>query len=129
MLGKPSGQMGFGDLEATGRVPEGHFLKKVDGRIDRRPFQKVLGPLYHPTRGRPSHPPVMMFKALLLQQWYGLSDPGLEEAICDRSLCPLSIAAICSAHGKLRKSLLRLMGLRPTSSGSFARPAWGRGRV
>jgi IS5 family transposase len=25
-----------------------------------------------------------MFKALLLQQWYGLSDPGLEEAICDR---------------------------------------------
>jgi IS5 family transposase len=26
----------------------------------------------------------MMFKALLLQQWYGLSDPGLEEAICDR---------------------------------------------
>lgn len=84
MLGKQSGQMGFGDLEATGRVPEGHFLKKIDGQIDWRPFQKVLEPLYHPTQGRPSHPPVMMFKALLLQQWYGLSDPGLEEAICDR---------------------------------------------
>jgi IS5 family transposase len=25
-----------------------------------------------------------MFKALLVQQWYGLSGPGLEEAICDR---------------------------------------------
>ena len=25
-----------------------------------------------------------MFKALLLQQWYGLSDPGLEEALGDR---------------------------------------------
>ena len=25
-----------------------------------------------------------MFKALLLQQWYGLSDPGLEEALRDR---------------------------------------------
>jgi IS5 family transposase len=84
MLGKQSGQMGFGDLEATGRVQEGHFLKKIDGQIDWRPFQKVLEPLYHPTQGRPSHPPVMMFKALLLQQWYGLSDPGLEEAICDR---------------------------------------------
>jgi len=84
MLGKQSGQMGFGDLEATGRVPEGHFLKKIDGQIDWRSFQKVLEPLYHPTQGRPSHPPVMMFKALLLQQWYGLSDPGLEEAICDR---------------------------------------------
>src|SRR5574340_1569669 len=84
MLGKQSGQMGFGDLEATGRVPEGHFLKKIDSQIDWRSFQKVLEPLYHPTQGRPSHPPVMMFKALLLQQWYGLSDPGLEEAICDR---------------------------------------------
>jgi IS5 family transposase len=84
MLGKQSGQMGFGDLEAKGRVPEGHFLKKIDGQIDWRPFQMVLEPLYHPTQGRPSHPPLMMFKALLLQQWYGLSDPGLEEAICDR---------------------------------------------
>ena len=25
-----------------------------------------------------------MFKALLLQQWYGLSDPGLEQALSDR---------------------------------------------
>jgi IS5 family transposase len=84
MLGKQSGQMGFGDLEARGRLPESHFLKKIDGQIDWRPFEKVLEPLYHPTLGRPSHAPLMMFKALLLQQWYGLSDPGLEEAICDR---------------------------------------------
>jgi IS5 family transposase len=84
MLGKPSGQMGFGDLEATGRVSESHFLRKIDSQIDWRPFEKVLEPLYHPKLGRPSHAPLMMFKALLLQQWYGLSDPGLEEAICDR---------------------------------------------
>ncbi|MBU4356831.1 MAG: IS5 family transposase [Proteobacteria bacterium] len=84
MLGKRSGQMGFGDMEAMGWVPEGHFLKKIDGRINWRPFEKLLEPLYHPTQGRPSHPPLVMFKALLLQQWYGLSDPGLEEAICDR---------------------------------------------
>ena len=84
MLGKQSGQMGFGDLEATGRLSEGHFLRKIDSQIDWRPFEKLMEPLYHPTQGRPSHPPVMMFKALLLQQWYNLSDPGLEEAICDR---------------------------------------------
>ena len=95
MLGKQSGQMGFGDLEATGRVPEGHFLKKIDGQIDWRPFQKVLEPLYYPTQGRPSHPPVMMFKALLLQQWYGLSDPGLEEAICDRLSFQRFLAVPC----------------------------------
>jgi IS5 family transposase len=84
MLGKLSGQMGFGDLEATSRLPEGHFLKKIDQQIAWHPFEKLLEPLYHPKLGRPSHPPLMMFKALLLQQWYGLSDPGLEEAICDR---------------------------------------------
>jgi len=84
MLGKQSGQMGFGDLEARGRLPEGHFLRKIDSQIDWRPFEELMAPLYHPTQGRPSHPPLVMFKALLLQQWYGLSDPGLEEAICDR---------------------------------------------
>ena len=57
MLGKQSGQMGFGDMEAMGRVPEGHFLKKIDGQINWRPFEKLLEPLYHPTQGRPSHPP------------------------------------------------------------------------
>jgi len=84
MLGKQSKQMGFGDLEPIGRLPESHFLKKIDSQIDWRPFEKIMAPLYHPTQGRPSHPPLVMFKALLLQQWYGLSDPGLEEAICDR---------------------------------------------
>jgi IS5 family transposase len=84
MLGKQSGQMGFGDLEAKSRLSDSHFLTKIDGQIDWQPFEKLLAPLYHPTQGRPSHPPVMMFKALLLAQWYNLSDPGLEEAISDR---------------------------------------------
>jgi len=84
MLGKQSGQRGFGDLEAASRLSAGHFLRKIDSQIDWRPFEKLLAPLYHPTQGRPSHPPLVMFKALLLQQWYGLSDPGLEEAIGDR---------------------------------------------
>jgi transposase, IS5 family len=34
--------------------------------------------------GRPAYPALPMFKLLLLQRWYGLSDPGLEEAINDR---------------------------------------------
>ena len=84
MLGKQSGQKGFGDLEATSRLSDSHFLIKIDSQIDWRPFEKLMAPLYHPTQGRRSHPPVMMFKALLLAQWYSLSDPGLEEAICDR---------------------------------------------
>jgi hypothetical protein len=57
MLAKQSGQMGFGDLEATGRAPESHFLKKIDSQIDWRPFQKVgLGTSVssHPRAPQPS---------------------------------------------------------------------------
>jgi len=35
-------------------------------------------------RGRPSYPPLLMVKVLLLQQWYSLSDPQMEEALGDR---------------------------------------------
>ena len=35
-------------------------------------------------RGAPPYPALMMLKALLLQQWYQLSDPGLEQALADR---------------------------------------------
>jgi IS5 family transposase len=31
--------------------------------------------------GRPALSPLPMFKLLLLQRWYGLSDPGLEDAL------------------------------------------------
>ena len=34
--------------------------------------------------GRPSYPPLMMVKVLLLGQWYNLSDPQMEEALGDR---------------------------------------------
>jgi IS5 family transposase len=34
--------------------------------------------------GRPGYPPLALFRALLLAQWYQLSDPGLEEALADR---------------------------------------------
>jgi len=47
-------------------------------------FEKLLGRLHAAPTGRPSYPVLVMFKALLLAQWYGLSDEGLEEALNDR---------------------------------------------
>jgi IS5 family transposase len=49
-----------------------------------QPIEQMLMGVYPNLRGRPSYPPLIMFKALLLERWYGLSDPGLEEAISDR---------------------------------------------
>ena len=73
MLGKRDPQMSFGQVEAAGWVPQGHFLMQIDCKIDWRSIEGELEGLYVSRRGRPSYPPLMMFKALLLQQWYGLS--------------------------------------------------------
>ena len=69
---------------------------KGSGRLDRLSslvkwyrFEKHLARLRDEksdTRGagRPAYKPLVMFKALLLQSLYGLSDMELEEALCDR---------------------------------------------
>ena len=59
-------------------------LEAIEGQIDWSRVEVVLAGLRPGRMGPPSYPALLMFKALLLQQWYGLSDPGLEEALCDR---------------------------------------------
>jgi transposase, IS5 family len=34
--------------------------------------------------GRPPYPVLVLFKVLLLQRWYGLSDEAMEDALADR---------------------------------------------
>ncbi|MGU3497149.1 IS5 family transposase [Xanthobacteraceae bacterium A53D] len=59
-------------------------LERIAGLIDWAPVEKLVAPVRPGETGRPPYAPLSMFKALLLQQWYGLSDPGLEEALLDR---------------------------------------------
>jgi len=47
-------------------------------------FERLLGEVYAAPVGRPSYGPLVLLRCLLLQQWYQLSDPGLEEALSDR---------------------------------------------
>ncbi|HZF75308.1 MAG TPA: transposase, partial [Acetobacteraceae bacterium] len=60
-------------------------LERIAELIDWAPLEQLLAPLRAPT-GRPGYPPLALFRALLLAQWYQLSDPGLEEALADRLL-------------------------------------------
>jgi transposase, IS5 family len=59
-------------------------LERIGALFDWPALERLLDPVYAARTGRPSYPPLVLFKALLLQQWYGLSDPGLEEALSDR---------------------------------------------
>ena len=82
MIGKESGQ---DDLVGWGIEHKPGVLDRINEELDWRRFGKTLRKVFKDSKdGRPSYPPVMLFKVLLLQQWYGLSDPMAEEAIGDR---------------------------------------------
>lgn len=59
-------------------------LDRIGQQVKWYRFEKLLGRLHAAETGRPAYPSLVMFKALLLAQWYGLSDLGLEEALNDR---------------------------------------------
>jgi IS5 family transposase len=59
-------------------------LEEFSEYLDWEPLEQLLAGLRPGKRGPPPFPALLMFKALLLQQWYGLGDPGLEEALSDR---------------------------------------------
>jgi IS5 family transposase len=59
-------------------------LERIGKLVKWYRFEKLLGRLHDASTGRPAYAPLVMFKALLLAQWYGLSDAGLEEALNDR---------------------------------------------
>jgi IS5 family transposase len=78
---------GFADYFIEQRKHSNTFLDKIGQFIDWKHIEKLLKKKYKKTAsadGRPAYPPLPMFKLLLLQRWYGLSDPGLEEALNDR---------------------------------------------
>lgn len=82
-----SSQMGFADLLISQRKSKLSFLDEIDGIVDWRPIGKVLHRYYKKgcsVDGRPAYRPIPLFKMLLIQRWYNLSDPGLEEAVNDR---------------------------------------------
>ena len=59
-------------------------LERIDKSVDWDRFRQLVASVYCAPEGRPSYPPLLMVKVLLLQQWYSLSDPQMEEALRDR---------------------------------------------
>lgn len=59
-----------------------HWLKKILDLINWNKFKYRLEKLYsNGEEGRPAWDPIVLFRCLLLAQWYGLSDRALEEAL------------------------------------------------
>ncbi len=78
------GQLSLADQLVKRRPGQNEALARLAAMIKWRPIERVLAAVYSASEGRPSYPPLVMFKCLLLQQWYALSDPQLEEVLADR---------------------------------------------
>lgn len=118
---RASGQAGFVDqMIGVGKSRSDQFFDKIDAAVDWSPLEEKLSEIYSSKTGRPSHPPLMLFKVLLLQRWYQLSDPAAEDAINDRKSfarfigLPLDRAAPDhSVISRFRSQLTRLGLMQP----------------
>jgi IS5 family transposase len=78
------GQLSLADAMARRGGRSEVFLARLDGLVNWPGLEATLRPVARSRGGAPGYPPLLLLKALLLQQWYGLSDPGLEDALSDR---------------------------------------------
>jgi IS5 family transposase len=84
MSEKQSGQFSFVDALMPAKLGSNARLERLHGLVKWYRFEKLLGRLRPAADGRPAYPALPMFKALLLQSLYGLSDAELEEVLIDR---------------------------------------------
>lgn len=77
----------LGDYFLSRRRTKATFLDEIDQIIDWQPIRTFLNRKLKRKAnavGNPAYPALAMFKVLLLQRWYNLSDPATEQALLDR---------------------------------------------
>ncbi len=78
-------QMSFADqMIGPGRSRSDQFFRAVDQAVDWSPVEEALKDIHSAPTGRPGITPLLLFKVLLIQRWYDLSDPAAEDALNDR---------------------------------------------
>ena len=80
-------------------------LDDVNDFMDWQAIEDLLCDIHAKRRGNSAWPPLFMFKALLLQSWHNLSDPGLEKQLARdllfRRFVGLSIADSVPDHSSI----------------------------
>src|SRR5471030_2864111 len=78
------GQLSFADEAVAAEAGGNEVLERISKLLDWSRIEGLLVEIRAGRMGAPGYPSLLMFKALLLQRWYALSDPALEEALKDR---------------------------------------------
>ena len=79
------GQLGWIDgalARRAGRRQDA--LAEISKLVDWAAIDHLLSGIHRARKGEAAYPPLMMFKVVLLQRWYDLSDPAMEAALFDR---------------------------------------------
>ena len=81
---RESGGETFVEALVPERLGRNARLERIAALVDWSPLAEIVSVVYDAPRGRPAYPPLLMVKALLLREWYELSDEELEQALWDR---------------------------------------------
>ena len=79
-------QMSFAGNYIEKRTRRSVFFRQIDEIIDWYLFEKEIDKVYKKGQsvdGRPSYRGIVLFKMMLLQTWYNLSDPAVEDMVND----------------------------------------------
>ena len=77
-------QFGLADSIVRRRGKRSEWLDQLDAARDWPALETIVAGIYASREGGLAYPLLTYVKLLLLQQWYGLSDEGLEAAVDDR---------------------------------------------
>lgn len=114
MAVKKTGQFSFVEALLPQGLGPASRLDRLAEVVKWYRFEKVLRRLRDEGPGRAGYPPLVMFRALLLQSLYGLSDAELEEALGDRlsfrRFAGLSLTDAIPDHTTLCRFRLALIG-------------------
>ena len=101
----------FVSVDVTRRTRRSKFLQQIDALIDWPVFEKELHKVckrsIQDAAGRPSYNPLVLFKMMLLQTWYNLSDMGVEDMVNDtlsaNAFCGLRVEDTVPDHSTLSR--------------------------
>ncbi len=113
--------MSFAGNYVERRTRKNRFFHQIDEIVDWSVIEKEIDKVYKKglsVDGRPSYRGIVMFKMMLIQMWYGLSDPGVEDMVNDSlgamRFCQLELEDDVPDHSTLsrfRKELIEKKAL------------------
>jgi transposase, IS5 family len=115
---KQNNLLSFADLAVVHRAVPMPLFDRVNAIIDWKEIENEISKSYNKGRsvdGRESYSPLILFKMMLLQTWYGLSDKAIEMSVRDRisfsKFCEISMdesvpdsTVLCRFRNTLAKS-------------------------